>query len=391
MPFLTDAVAADAYEAVMLCTGPPDWLRSSVAGRCMMGSFRLCLPGLLASADLPSIAHCIHHADASKLWMHLKLDPLCSNRPLAIPGATLPLMLLAESSSTSSCLGLGRLLLQARADLNSRDEDGETPLHSAVAFSSPDFVRFLVQEAACVNVSSQLGATPLHYAATRGEEVVTILLNAKAAGLDTQCCYEDESHDGATPILIASERNNLPVVQKLISFGARGVNIPKANGVTAIVCAAWKGYLQLLELLLSVNTEDPGMPVLGHPWVSPLMAACDSGHVGSVSLLLAARASIDAPCPEVGETPLICAVRLGHAAVAQRLLEGNADPRDSWLSHPIFTPVYLAASSGRADIVKLLLAAHASPAGVLGRTPLETAARHGHEEVVELLVSVGME
>ena len=67
----------------------------------------------------------------------------------------------------------------------------------------------------------------------------------------------------------------LPVVQTLISFGARGVNISKATGATALASAAWKGYLQVLELLLSVNTEDPGLPILERPWISPLMAACD--------------------------------------------------------------------------------------------------------------------
>ena len=122
-----------------------------------------------------------------------------------------------------------------------------------------------------MNARSQFGATPLHYAVTRDEEMVSLLLSARAVGLDAQCCYEDEdsSHDGATPILIASERNKLPVVQKLISCGARGVNIAKANGVTAIVVAAYMGYLQLLTLLLSVNTEDPGVPVRDRPMGVP--------------------------------------------------------------------------------------------------------------------------
>lgn len=392
MASLADAVAADVWKRVMVFTTPLEWLRSSVAGHRLFGVFRLYLPGLVESATLPPIASCIFNGDAVDLWLHLKRDPARARAPLGGVGDTNPLMALAEHSP-SACLSVGKLLLQARADINTRDADGETPLHPAVAFSPAEFVRFLIQERACVNARSQFGATPLHYAATRDEEMVSLLLSARAVGLDAQCCYEDEdsSHDGATPILIASERNKLPVVQKLISCGARGVNIAKANGVTPLVVAAYKGYLQLLTLLLSVNTEDPGVPVRDRPWASPMIAACDSGHVGAVNLLLEARASIDAPCRSDGEVPLIAAVREGHSAVVRRLLDANANARDVCLSHPIFTPLYLAASSGRPDIVKLLLAAEASPAvRAVARTPLETATRHGHAEVVQVLLSAGM-
>ena len=107
-------------------------------------------------------------------------------------------------------------------------------------------------------------------------------------------------------------------------------------------------------------------------------------------LLIDAAASLGAPCPD-GEVPLITAVRAGHASVVELLLaSGGAQNLNDSLGHGYFTPLYLAASDGSAEIVRLLISWRARLTKTSARTPLSTAARHGHHEVVSELLMAGL-
>ena len=107
-------------------------------------------------------------------------------------------------------------------------------------------------------------------------------------------------------------------------------------------------------------------------------------------LLIDAAASLDTACPD-GEIPLITAVRAGHASVVELLLaSGGAQNLNDSLGHGYFTPLYLAASDGSAEIVRLLISWRARLTKTSARTPLSTAARHGHQEVVSELLMAGL-
>ena len=107
-------------------------------------------------------------------------------------------------------------------------------------------------------------------------------------------------------------------------------------------------------------------------------------------LLIDAAASLDTACPD-GEIPLITAVRAGHASVVELLLaSGGAQNLNDSLEHGYFTPLYLAASDGSAEIVRLLISWRARLTKTSARTPLSTAARHGHQEVVSELLIAGL-
>ena len=107
-------------------------------------------------------------------------------------------------------------------------------------------------------------------------------------------------------------------------------------------------------------------------------------------LLIDAAASLDTACPD-GEIPLITAVRAGHASVVELLLaSGGAQNLNDSLGHGYFTPLYLAASDGSAEIVRLLISWRARLTKTSARTPLSTAARHGHQEIVSELLMAGL-
>ena len=395
MAFMALVRAADAWRTVLAFNDPPDWLRASGAVAYLLGAHRAALQDLLGMepvCDVPaSLLDLIDEGWTARLWYLLRKNPELANDPLDCIRLTYPLHAAVDHRSPSS-LRTSALLLQVRARVDNVDDGGETALHLAAVFAELPIVRLLIQKMANVNAKSALDATPLHLAAQCSDvRVASLLLEARASGLDAQRTYEDPNHNGATPLLLASEKNKLLSVEALLRAGARGVNICKANGVSALIAAAKRGYVDLIQRLLSVNKEDPGVPTSATPWTSPLTAACDAGHLEVVRLLIHAAASLEVPCPGDGEVPLITAVRAGHASIVTLLLGSGAKSFGAYVEHPFFTPLYLASSAGSADIVELLLFWRAIPTKRLGRTPLYTAARHGHEEVVRALLAAGLQ
>lgn len=93
-----------------------------------------------------------------------------------------------------------------------------------------------------------------------------------------------------------------------------------------------------------------------------------------------------------GRTPLHVAASEGRADLVALLLDHQASPNAPEDDGPLagYTPLHAAASDGRAEVVKLLLARGAKP-GLLtaaGRTALDLAKRENHPEVVEILEPV---
>jgi hypothetical protein len=94
-------------------------------------------------------------------------------------------------------------------------------------------------------------------------------------------------------------------------------------------------------------------------------------------------------CDSHGQTPLLWAVRGGHEAVVQLLLEKGADieARD----HSGQTALLWAAENGHRAVVQLLLekGADIEARDHSGQTALLWAAENGHEAVVQLLLEKG--
>lgn len=114
-----------------------------------------------------------------------------------------PLLCARENVSTSR-MNVMRVLLSAGANLDAKDEDGDTALHQAVSLSRPDWVKLLLSFTPNLELKNNIGETPLLRAvdipplsyAEKVLETVQLLLDA---GADTKTSDDK----GQTTVLVA--------------------------------------------------------------------------------------------------------------------------------------------------------------------------------------------
>ena len=105
--------------------------------------------------------------------------------------------------------------LDAGADVMARDRFGQTPLHWAASYVTPENIQVLLKAGADVMARSEAGYTPLHLAAENATpESIQALLKA---GADVMARNED----GLTPLHDAAEWGTLnESIQVLLKAGA---------------------------------------------------------------------------------------------------------------------------------------------------------------------------
>ncbi|HYG55046.1 MAG TPA: TSUP family transporter [Burkholderiales bacterium] len=140
------------------------------------------------------------------------------------------------------------LVVRKRANVNARDENGDTPLHRAVEKGMKELTELLVRNGANLRARAKHGETPLHLAALHSEpDFVDVLLRA---GADPRA----RTDAGESVLMWAALSGHVVVAQRLLSAGA-DANVRDLKGNLPLHAAAEGGHLEVVRLLLP-RTQD---------------------------------------------------------------------------------------------------------------------------------------
>lgn len=326
------------------------------------------------------------HLNIVTQLMDAKADPNIPNQ-----NGQMPLHAASE-------LGYHRIVtaLIARTELTAKDNEGKTALHLALENDHVDVAQLLINEIALDASPDCLHGSP----ATRDKN-----------GPIRRCALLDEfDSSGSTPLLIATSRNLIVAVKDLLHRGA-DCNLTDSRGKSALHIAAENGYSNIFDFLIreSARTnanDDNGTSALhsaasfGHfPMVqtllekhaklyqseeeNPFLLACKSGHAKVVEILLPHYLDNDQTAG------LIAASMNGHVDVVEVLLDYgvNKDVQDEFDSTALQYSAFLSFPRN----VHLLLSRQANLEfrDNFGRTALSDAARNNSAEALKLLIAAG--
>lgn len=295
---------------------------------------------------------------------------------------------------SNRCLGTARLLLDRGARAESHEEQGESPLTSAVVQDSVPRVVLLLRRGAAVDGQARIKGwrgpewsdTPLMCAANYGRmECMRLLL---AAGADVN----RRGFGGETGCMRAARQGHVDCLERLVARGA-DLNVQSTEGGTALCEAVTTGRPQIVEWLAD-RGGDVNHRLRSFGREGSLLSIAASGHdLLCLEALLRKGADVNLRTAE-GRTALTQTLEFAYS---------EQDPTDAvrvLLSHGAkvnevdgqgWTALHWAAICQRIGPVETLIEAGADVNAQHGRewTVLTTAAANGHAETVKLLLSHG--
>ena len=219
-----------------------------------------------------------------------------------------------------------RLLLEAGADPNKRNLDGNDPFAGAMTSIWADtdrflgLVRLLLDAGWDVNAQNADGLAALHYTSVLShEKVVRLLLNAGA-----NVNARDKDGDTVLHFLarnLSRQQVGVGVLHALLESGA-DLNTRNTAGLSALhKVVVWRRSPETARILLDAGADANVQDTRG---MTPLHDAVIEGLTEIARLLLDAGADANVQDRD-GETPLHRAVLLGRTEIARLLLDAGAD------------------------------------------------------------------
>lgn len=236
-------------------------------------------------------------------------------------------------------------LINAHANIESKDETGSFSLHAAAWNGPLEVVQLLLQHNADINCKNNSGQTPLHLAANKGKTPVVDDLLARGAKVDLL---------GFTPLDSAVKNNHRDAaISILYSLRERRVSAEEFSKVLskALFEAAQSGHKEMVRLLLSHQIKVDQLTDNGS---SPLHIAVQYEHIDVIELLLTYGMSPNLE-DKNGNSPLHIAARFNREK-AMKLLLNRGAVVNAMNSEGGLSPLHLASSKeGHIEMVSFLL------------------------------------
>jgi ankyrin repeat protein len=306
------------------------------------------------------------------------------------------------------------LLLDRGAKTAFEDRSGNTLLHVAVKTRmSAVLKRLVADDSVDVNAANQHQVTPLHLAARANLKSIVRALLAHA---DIRPNVLDK--EGMSPAALAA-RDGFPDVLELLA-PVSDINYRSRSERSTLHQAAMAGVARSIEILgehgakLNVQDSDgrtplhlaivekqvdviaPLLELCADPEIkdnrnrAPLHTAAMLGDPAVVSAILATKRANVNVVDDEGCIPLHLSIWARKLEVMRILIEAGSDVhKPDAVNHD--TPLHVAAASGNADMIKLLVANQADPSAKQkdGNSPLHVAALCGGDRVMIDALIVG--
>uniref|UniRef100_A0A8C2DVQ3 Ankyrin repeat and SOCS box containing 15a n=1 Tax=Cyprinus carpio TaxID=7962 RepID=A0A8C2DVQ3_CYPCA len=238
--------------------------------------------------------------------------------------------------------------------------------------------------AAFTEVDSK-GWYPIHRAAVQQSvQVLEMVLYGSY-----RLSLEEETADGETPLILATQAGLVEIVRTLLENGASPNRINSKNEsplLLAIHEAAKVGCTDILTLLLQnggnvLETDEHG--------VTPMGIAAEYGQAEALDILIHYGGDVNAQAPN-GDSVLHDAASSGNPDCIELLLQHGANPNITNLSLQL--PIHCAAYKGHYLALRMLIPVTTRRALRLsGQSPIHSAADGGHVRCMELLVDNGFD
>lgn len=290
-----------------------------------------------------------------------------------------------------------RALLARRADPNRPLPDGSTPLAWAVERQDLDMVRLLLDRGAKPSGADTPSLTPLMVACQYGDGAILNLLLTAGANVKTV------GANGVTALSLCAANAPATVLARLIEAGAE-IDETNDQGQTPLMWAAANGRLENIQLLLKHGARVNQKTTAGF---TPLLFALKSGEPKAPIAVFEAGGDADYVAPD-GTSVVQLAMYQKAFDFAARMIERGAnltafDRNGNQLLHA-------AVAANQASLVKLLVAKGANANALTGpskvkmrfevnfrpgdyevapKSPLLLAAESGSAEIMRLLVDAG--
>ncbi|CAH2009763.1 unnamed protein product [Acanthoscelides obtectus] len=279
------------------------------------------------------------------------------------------------------------LLLEFGADVELANSQGRTALSLASANGHCDVVRQLVAAGASPGRADTAGRCPLVHAARDGRlNVVGYLL---ACDWPTEKTTESDvglAEAAQQALVAAAGHGHVDVVEYLLDMAEVDADLPDTiTGETALTVASANGCLSVCTALLNRGAN---ISVTNRKELAPLLLAVKEGHWAVAERLIQNYAAIE-QCDSVGRTPLMIAAAEGHLGIIELLLDRGADINRE--DREGLTPLCWACVRGKLQAAQCLIerGADVNHSDKSGRTPLDLAAFQGSQPLVQFLMDTG--
>ncbi|RTE81542.1 hypothetical protein BHE90_003940 [Fusarium euwallaceae] len=276
-------------------------------------------------------------------------------------------------------------------------------LKDAVEHGQDSIIRLLLEQGADMDVYKSgypwnRDRPLMAWASMKGHlSTVKLLLRNKA---------DADPRGGYVPLVSAAYSGHEDIVRLLLKAKANINRICKFSFQTALSAAASNGHTATVKLLLDMGADTDPCRERGHTrpqgdsrhdelCAVPIVAAAKGGYQEIVRLLVKNKAIIDSvmvDTRDTGEylTALSAAARNGDLEMVQFLVKSGAclAPKPIYGEHVTF-PLESAARFGHEAVIDFLLQGRTDVNLPIWGASLTGAARHGHTKVVELLIRKG--